>query len=326
MRTIPSRFLVPILLSLLVVSCSKKSSPYHSVEPLAARQVIEDGKPDVTGAREFYPLKLGNHWTFERHFTAVFVEDDGTIAPIIDAHTGIESELVCEETIGGLSYIVEHDVETFESEVFDNWVRMRQDAAGLYEADVATSIPASCDTRPSRSGSPQRISDDTEARILERLAAAASNPAELVALQSAWDQVRERYVALHGVVGPGVGLLGGKAGGVQSGEITRLDYPLHTGQTWVVRDDPDYSSTDEGADVLHTPVGTISARRIRIDSEFFGPGDRVIFWFGRHEGFVGLNAHTEFIVTDGNGDPIGKVVSDDVVRLVGIDLVGAGRF
>jgi len=306
-------------------SAERKSMPTAADASLSDGRIIADGAPEGAGGQGFYPLELGNHWTFERRFTAVFLEADGSTTPVYDATTSIEAELVCVEMLNGRSYVVEHDVETYGPDTFEQWVRMRQDASGLYEADVATNTPPSCATRPNRGGGPQRIHEDRDAQIAERLAAVASSPGELSALQSAWDRIRERHEALHGVVGPGVGFLG-KAGGPESGEITRLRYSLHTGQSWTIREDPEFTSEDEGGEALHTPAGAISVRRIRVDSEFFGPGDRVVFWFGRHEGFVGLNAHTEGIATDVNGNPIGTFVTDDIINLVGLDLVGPGRF
>lgn len=318
--------LVLILLCFAGCSAEHQSAPTASDQALSSSQVISDGTVEGAASQAFYPLELGNHWTFQRHFTAAFRGSDGSTTPFFDATTLIETELECVEALSGKNYVVEHDVETFENQTFESWVRMRQDRSGLYEADVSTDLPPSCATRPSRNGAPQRMQEeDGEARIVERLAAIASSPEQLNALQQAWDRVRERQQILHGVVGPRVGFLG-KAGGPASGELTRLRYPLHTGQSWIVRDDPMFSSEDEGGEALHTAVGTISTRRIRMHSDLFGPEDDVVLWFGRHEGFVGVRAHTEGVVTDSEGNPVGTIVSDDVIRLVGIDLVGPGHF
>ena len=77
--------------------------------------------------------------------------------PVLRCHHRHRGGAECVETLSGRSYVVEHDVETYGPDTFEQWVRMRQDASGLYEADVATNTPAYCATRPievaGRSGS-----------------------------------------------------------------------------------------------------------------------------------------------------------------------------
>ena len=111
---------------------------------------------------------------------------------------------------------------------------------------------------------------------------------------------------------------------MESGEITRLEYPLHPGAQWVIRADPRFESIVEGAEVLDLAVGHVPGWRIRIESVLFGPDDRVHIWYGRG-GFLKLEAYFEGIATDPGGNRLGRLISEESEVLTEVSLSG-GRF
>jgi hypothetical protein len=127
-----------------------------------------------------------------------------------------------------------------------------------------------------------------------------------------------RLAALHGRFTPSSNAQA--AAGPLAGEIAVLRYPLAPSKTWHVREDPLFIKTVEGQEGLDLPAGSFSGWRIRIDSELFGPNDRVHVWHGR-DGLLQLEAHTEGLVVDENGNVLGTIVGDQAQRLSGLSLV-----
>src|SRR5262249_18550582 len=89
---------------------------------------------------------------------------------------------------------------------------------------------------------------------------------------------------------------------------TRLRYPLRPGLRWTIRDDPLFASRVIARQKLRTDAGTIDAFKIQVTSDLFGPGDRVYIWYGR-VGYVGLIAQLTSTETDEEGNPVGRLVS-----------------
>jgi len=206
-----------------------------------------------------------------------------------------------------------------------DWVRYRQDGAGLYEADVESQLPPVC------AGVTGRQTLDAEGvetppgeAAWAGVEARLSDPAKQVAYRAAWERVQARASVLRQALGTARGIPRAAGGGVEPGEITRLEYPLHPGARWVIRADPRFESIVEGAEVLNLAVGHVPGWRIRIDSVFLGQDDRVHVWYGR-SGFLKLVAHFEGVATDASGNPIGRVISDESEVLTELAL-GGGRF
>jgi hypothetical protein len=72
-------------------------------------------------------------------------------------------------------------------------------------------------------------------------------------------------------------------------------------------------------DLLRRGVGRRIGWRIRLDATFYGPDDRVLFWYGR-DGYLGHRIQTFGLAIDETGTPIGTVEILQTERLVELDL------
>jgi hypothetical protein len=170
--------------------------------------------------------------------------------------------------------------------VANQWVRYRQDPSGLYEADVDLGEAPACVTRPVSGAAPRgrrgailaamKLSWGLEDATAERMAQTVAERVEAVAGMA-------RAAASRGAL---------------AGELTRLRYPLTVGTSWIIRSDPIYTATVEALEALELPIGSVHAHRIRIEAPFFGPHDRVHFWFAR-EGMLRMLVHVEIPTTAG---------------------------
>jgi hypothetical protein len=316
-----------VLIALTLPGCggaplAPSSSPSRE-STLGAGLAGTDAAPAAQGNGVFYPLAVGNRWAYDHSLGLYFVPEGGPPGPVFGVNDHQGREIVCVEQRGGHNYFVEQ--QSFENPRLFTWTRDRQDGDGLFEADVASNEPPTC------SGATGPRVFDAGASAARREAAwsaiaARIDPARQAACRAAFDRVQARASAIRLALGlpsrspartPG-------ATGVDAGEITRLEYPLHPGASWVIRTDPRFESTVEGADALDLAVGHVSGWRIRIDSEFNGPDDQVHVWYGR-DGFLRLEDHLEGIVTDPNGVVLGRMVLDETMELVELSLNG-GRF
>ena len=269
---------------------------------------------DTRDAALFYPLQLGNHWAYDFVFHVSVVPFSGSPSEF-DARERRERDLTCIEELGGSSYIIERRGFPGGAE----WVPYRQDGAGLYESDAAAS-PCSGGTSRQKLDVDATRSDEAAWAGVE---AKIADPTMRASYRAAWDRMEARSIAIRRALGIELESRH-SAGGVGASEITRLQYPLHTGARWVIRADPRFESIVEGNDVLDLAPGHLSAWRIRIDNEFLGPDDRVHVWYGR-SGYLMLVAHLEGIATDQNGVPIGTLIGDESEVLTERSL-GGGRF
>ena len=92
----------------------------------------------------------------------------------------------------------------------------------------------------------------------------------------------------------------------------------------MIRGDPRFEATVEGAEALDLAVGRVPAWRIRIDIDGLGARDRVHVWYGR-SGFLQSDVHLESEATDTNGNPIAQVIFEESEELVALSL-NRGRF
>lgn len=94
----------------------------------------------------FYPLDIGNVWTYHSSFTLGFYDPDSGAELRADTTLGDwRVELTGRETIGGVEYVIETAVVETASATDTSWVRLRQDKNGLYRADVPRRIPPGSD-------------------------------------------------------------------------------------------------------------------------------------------------------------------------------------
>jgi hypothetical protein len=285
----------------------------------------EAGAAGADGA--FYPLEPGNRWHYAREIRLTIRPFGGGDPRHIVLRSTIERTLSCVEESSGRAYVAERSVETTGSGTTYYWVLFRQDRSGLYEADVLLD-PPECEGLVADEEAIRLSRDPVRGdAVMGALSAEIADPAVRSAFLTAWERLRARLDAARGALASGGGAvaLAKRGGGPGAGEITRLRYPLHPGAAWVILDAPRFDAVVEGVDALRLPVGHLPGYRIRIESELFGPQDRVRVWFGR-SGQLMLAFYGESLATDPNGDPIGILIAEESQHLDGLDLAGPGRF
>ena len=305
-----SRSRYGLILATLLVLGSSAGCRLGLLAPLEHSSTLSENTGATLAAsgwgHDFYPLEIGNRWHYARTFDVRWQDASGAPQSFHIA-SAIERELVCQTPLAGRSYTAERSVEIEPTQTYTSWVYYRQDRRGLYEADEPTPPPCEAATivnvaaragRLSAIGESGRRPDDPAVRAAEAV------------LEQRLSLIRYSL----GLAAPSL-----RRPRPAPGEITRLAYPLHPGQSWIIRDSPRFSARVEGVDVLRLPAGKFVADRIRIDSEFFGPNDRVLVWYGR-QGFLRLEAHLESEGRDENGNPTGLVFAEDREVLDGIDI------
>jgi hypothetical protein len=301
------------------------------------------GAGEHPGHRGFYPLTIGNTWTYKGTFLATVRPDscDSPCVAIGFIDRWRESrELVGTETLFGREYVVEEQTRWSDWGIPFDTIRVdtmasptaypmafrvlyRQDQAGLYEADAQNWQPSGTNGGLAAAhGAPatdlqERLSVTLQRKGMALTAVeAAAYDAANVRLQEKLDVVAAA-LAWHG---HRPGPFGGGRGGVLDHEITRLKYPLHPGQCWVIRDSPLFTSRVIRHEVLRLPAGRLGGYQIRIESELFGPEDRVHIWYGR-AGFLKLSATLYGEAIDEWGNHIGTLVSTEYSALESFQLV-----
>ena len=274
------------------------------------------------GGAALYPLELGNRWVHEQHSVEVLIPRGGDPQFLYEQRSTLARGIVCEEAIGGRTYRVEHQTTLDSVETPFRWVRMRQDARGLYEADVDISVPPPC-YRGARDANPPVTPAVTARAAFDRVMERAGSTASRAAWQTAWQRQELKLEAARAFL----------AGGITpesfrrdtrlppEGELLRLAAPLRPGGTWVVRRDPRFTSTIEAFESLAMPAGRFEGYRIRMGSEFFGPQDRVLTWYGK-DGYLRGNYHIVSDAITDAGTRVGALVFDFDEVLVQIALVG----
>lgn len=271
----------------------------------------KDKGPHDPGKGAFYPLAIGNTWTYTGEFSMRIGSGSAFSASRDETRT-----IIGTEELFGREYFLEEQLNIensiFFPDTFTYWLRYRQDRAGLYEADVAMSDPPGEDSGMELTGW-----NGLWKRAVEELGPVDTEAVERVKIAH-FNKIR----TVNELLGRKAGspLLTGPPGGILPDEIQRLKYPLHTRQEWIIRDDPLFYSVAEGMDVLDLPAGRLNGWRIFIHNEFLGENDVVLLWYGR-KGFLQMTVHLE---TEDNtfGDII---ISDENLYLVDYDLEGKGN-
>ncbi|HTM57805.1 MAG TPA: hypothetical protein VL123_05260 [Candidatus Udaeobacter sp.] len=320
---IASMILAPILLSGCGVDRRDPLRPIASSRSDASlsRPFAEEGAGTPTPlaasaeAGGFYPLSIGNAWTYDTRFEMTLIDSAG------NAFRGpAESHVIDRSLTGTISSL---DREYVQETSFQRVpggpsqilapVFYRQDRSGLYELDL---VPPGTPARPMTSA-------DLRSRRAAAIAASLGGRVSAVSVMNLLDRIdRATGVAFGATAAASHAptLAGGRPGGVLPDEITRLQYPLRPGQHWVIRGDPLFESTVEAMESVDEPAGRFNGARIRINSDLFGANDRVHTWYGR-DGFLKLSAHVEGIATDEAGNVIGRLLSDMSEDLSAIVLV-----
>jgi hypothetical protein len=284
-------------------------------------------KGPFTGLSDRYPLASGNRWTYERLFVVNVVDAQGNVVSTYGDPTSIERLQTCPVTIGGREYLTERVTTSDGYNISRYWVRFRDDARGLYEADQIGPDP-SCAGAEAASTSPVTDQNADLGAAWSRAIDGVRDPEQRAAFERAWEAVRGRIEAMRiARIPAALGLRPrfNPLAGPPDGEIQRLRYPLLSGQSWVIRQAPRFTAGVEARESILLPAGRYEGWRIRYDSDIFGPADRVYVWYGA-DGCLRQAFHTEGVATDQSGRPIGKVFADELIQLADLQLVEpAGR-
>lgn len=308
--------LMSLVLAALLAGCGTSSAPTLPRSQRAAGAALEGARGSATGAQDrslFYPLQPGNRWDYARSGRFVLTPTGGTPGAPTEFESTIEKTLTCTETYLERSYQVERTVETEGSQSTSSWVLYRQDASGLFEADRATSELPACE---GAAGARVAAMPGPAAALRERVLSRVTT-AERAAWAAAFDRLRARREAVIAALSPRA-----LSAGAREGELTRLRYPLHPGQSWAVRTDPLVVSRVEEIESLTLPAGRFTGDRISIDwPGVFGPNDQAFFWYGR-DGFLKLDLYLEATATDEEGHPIGTIQNWETQELTDLALAG----
>jgi hypothetical protein len=294
------------------------------------------GAGEPSGHRGFFPLDIGNRWTYQTQYFTLVISDSCDI--LTDSVTvcagwgsigwgGERRELIGTEELFGREYMIEQWTSwpqiIWDGDTARSWIRYRQDRAGLYEADVPLG------QRPGTVGTLAAVDHESVRPPGQRLSAdLEKNGAHLTPAQAAaYDVAMERIQRKLEVVavaqawhGHSPRSFGGRRGGALDSELARLKYPLHPGQNWTIRQDPLFTSQVIGHDVLELPAGKLGGWRIQIESGLFDPDDRVYIWYGR-AGFLRLSVSLQSVAVDEWGNRIGTAFYQESSELESFELV-----
>ncbi|RKZ14602.1 hypothetical protein DRQ53_11150 [bacterium] len=310
-----------LVLALAIAGCANEND-LTAPQPAGQDQVAPGGLIAVDAPtadahrfrsrRAKYPLQLGNTWKYVAHVTIeVLGEDDPGLPEEIIRTT--KSEITGAANMFGQCYTVEERSITEDispGEIFKQRVFYRQDHSGLYEATLPVIGP---DGMAARAAGPDRI---------EQQLATLEHGQAWVRTHRA---LQERIVQMRALRGGAVARFGGNQGGPIGDELTRLDYPLHWGKSWVVVDDAfRMTATVEHLKLLRLPIGRRPAWAVRLESDLFGPEDDVVTYYGR-EGYLGWQVTVFSDVVNDTGEVIGSLRFVDVEMLQDVEIDRRGE-
>jgi hypothetical protein len=263
------------LLALLLAGCSRSVSPVASSAVHGA--VSGAARAGAAHGGDFYPLMTGNWWHYQRSFR-VWSGDE----LIEDYHATMTNEQVCSDSWMDRDYLVDRGIETADDgQVFRAWILARQDASGLFEADLSIIHAPPCDASAGmasvRAGAAGPDVEDAPDMVTMRLQS-ISDPARRTAMIDAWRDMQARIALVRQALAPA-------GGGPLRGELHRLSYPLHPGARWFIRDQPglQLEAVVEAQETLHLRAGNSPAWRIRLvwHGGLYRPTDRIFVWYSR---------------------------------------------
>ncbi len=281
-------------------------------------------RSDDSRPNGFFPLDMGNRWTYTGE-TSIMAEGGEPLT----IHFEEEHKIVGTEELFDRMYILEEQVhvDDYSGDPIVSWARYRQDRSGLYTADVPLTDPPGDDEVFAKSNTARVDKRRERWDILCQRAASGFQSDNLIAFRQASNNLYRKMRMIDEILGrqtPGVPLLGDPPGGVLPDEITRLRYPLHPRQEWIIRDSPLFESMVIRHDVLDLPAGKMNGFRIGVFSELYDPGDEVLLWYGRN-GFLRMFAHFEVEMVDPSGNTTGILVSEENMFLTNLELARGGR-
>jgi hypothetical protein len=339
MRRLSILVVAALCLSLSLVACRQALTPidHSSTSSLTGLDITADGLsstelPDAShgglSQNGFYPLAVGNRWTYHDVFELKVDYFDGSPSTSDRVESDIEWAQVCEETHFGRPYMVQREttVDPFGTFVF--WFRERQDPRGLYGLEIFDP-PACAPAAPAPSSSvsprgrvteseargrmgPGSWSEDLSSRLVAKLSRSMTPDAARATTAAILDKA-ERFRA----IARDCGRRHGRPGGPQAGELFELSYPLRIGKQWVFRDDDVHIERKvTGIEVRDVLGKKTLAYRIHLISDLFGDTDADLFYSRR--GFLGLKVSGTSLAVDDQGNPIGIVTSVETRTVTGI--------
>ena len=306
--------LVATLLSLILAGCNGRTD--FSTRPTVAGdppltspgRLVE--RPGFATQPGFYPLTVGNRWTYHRESVAQLVPNQGEAPPPERGESDYSRSLIGGVELDGRLYLAEEEFSVPGGEPQGNLILMRQNTTGLYEWSM---IRAAADAKAGAFVAP-RIT-----------VPARRSSAERAAYQQAARRLEARDALLRAATGRGPAAPAGiRPPGVQPWELTRLRYPLAPKARWLIAADPLFPFEAEviGVETLRLPPGDLRGYRISLQPDFLGPTDHVYVWYGP-SGFLQLAAHLEVDAVDQSGAVIGRYVLDQREWLTELTLVGS---
>jgi hypothetical protein len=260
---------------------------------------------------EGYPLAVGDRWDYFNTIRSRIVVPGSPVVLVELGHPWA-AEIIGTEVFGGRLYHMQAEYDPLAVSLPpppQYLFALRQDRSGLYNRDLVQ-LAAPSHGRPAREGA--RGADALRAKLASVLAGHPHRAAFQRAAESLAARLEGlRAAAFGGSLAPG--------DGPDPAEISLLRYPLRPFARWIVRDSPRFSRIVEARETLELPAGSFSAWRIRGDSELFGPGDVVHFWYAR-QGLVRMLVHTESDAVDEQGNVVGRLLWDLDQRLTAYSL------
>lgn len=294
---------------ILITGCSTQT---QSTAPAASRTAASvstdatlDDPTSLAAIGELVDLRPGRVTQLDRVFRIWDVLPDGSLGPVLEIPTEVESRITGTEVHDGRTYKVEETIITEFGQEYPNTLLLRQDRSGLYFFQPEEAR----DAQPSIA-----LGENDAPSLPPDLAAAWAMTADR---PQAWRAALARTltkVALVRAIAAGslagTTTLAGPPGGPLSDEVTLLRYPLRPGATWDGLVGFNVWTVEAvGTTVL--PVGRMWTARLDIDLPgIFDGNDKVTYWYGA----PGEVKHLQFIrdvATDENGEPIGEFVTED---------------
>src|SRR5262245_44826271 len=92
----------------VALACSGCMQSMAPERPLQQRSTI-DANPLAQSSRLFYPLDIGNHWSYEQSLVVVIVPTGGAPGPPEEFQTSFDADLVGTEQRFGREYVVQRE-------------------------------------------------------------------------------------------------------------------------------------------------------------------------------------------------------------------------